>query len=131
MEADEVNQMSSLIVTAIANHLNILPSSIEEIQEWDHVLWVRFKSGSPRFVSKKALPRKKIKSIQADSYFTAFEKKCIESGWIQQLGEFKTPKKTFSIFNIDTIKARVRITEWRFDSRNRKYQEIRLGCLYF
>lgn len=42
-------------ITAVANHLNITESLIAEIQEWASVLWVRFVSGRPRFVSKKVL----------------------------------------------------------------------------
>lgn len=42
-------------VAAVANHLNILESAIVEIQEWASVLWVRFVSGRPRFVSKKVV----------------------------------------------------------------------------
>lgn len=42
-------------ITAVANHLNIAETMISEIQEWASVLWVRFVSGRPRFVSKKAV----------------------------------------------------------------------------
>lgn len=42
-------------ITAVANHLNIAESLISEIQEWASVLWVRFVSGRPRFVSKKVV----------------------------------------------------------------------------
>jgi hypothetical protein len=40
---------------AIAQHLNIAESLIAEVQEWANVLWVRFVSGRPRFVSKKVV----------------------------------------------------------------------------
>lgn len=43
------------LITAIASHLNILESAIAEVQEWAKVLWVRFKQGRPRFVSKKVV----------------------------------------------------------------------------
>ena len=38
---------------AIAQHLNIAESMIASVEEWAHVLFVRFVSGRPRFVSKK------------------------------------------------------------------------------
>lgn len=38
---------------AIATHLNILESAIAAVEEWANVLFVRFTSGRPRFVSKK------------------------------------------------------------------------------
>lgn len=41
--------------SVIAKQLNILESAIAEVQEWAKVLWVRFKSGRPRFVSKKVI----------------------------------------------------------------------------
>lgn len=37
----------------VARHLNIVESAITEIQEWAHVLFVKFVAGRPRFVSKK------------------------------------------------------------------------------
>lgn len=40
---------------AIAQHLNIAEFLIAEVQEWAHVLFVRFTSGRPRFVSKKVI----------------------------------------------------------------------------
>lgn len=43
----------------VAQHLNIAESLIAEIQEWAHVLFVRFVSGRPRFVSKKVTTVKK------------------------------------------------------------------------
>lgn len=39
----------------IAQHLNIVESAIKEVQEWAHVLFVKFVSGRPRFVSKKVV----------------------------------------------------------------------------
>lgn len=51
--------------TAIANHLNIAESMISEIQEWAKVLWVRFVSGRPRFVSKKVV---KVMPLSFDSF---------------------------------------------------------------
>lgn len=39
----------------IAQHLNIAEALIAEVQEWAHVLFVKFISGRPRFVSKKAV----------------------------------------------------------------------------
>lgn len=42
-------------VTAVAKHLNLVETLIAEVQEWAHVLFVRFTSGSPRFVSKKVV----------------------------------------------------------------------------
>jgi hypothetical protein len=38
---------------AIANHLNIAESIISSVEEWAHVLFVRFVGRRPRFVSKK------------------------------------------------------------------------------
>lgn len=40
---------------AIANHLNIAEAIITEVQEWAHVLFVRFVGRRPRFVSKKVV----------------------------------------------------------------------------
>ena len=39
--------------TAIAQHLNVAESLIAKIEEWAHVLFVRFIGRRPRFVSKK------------------------------------------------------------------------------
>jgi hypothetical protein len=43
---------------AIANHLNIAEDIITEVQEWVHVLFVRFVGRRPRFVSKKVVEDK-------------------------------------------------------------------------
>ena len=42
-------------IAAVARHLNIVESAIAEIQEWAHVLFVKFTAGRPRFVSKKIM----------------------------------------------------------------------------
>ena len=47
------------LTTAVAQHLNVLESTIKEIQEWAKVLLVKFTSGKPRFVSKKVKPIEK------------------------------------------------------------------------
>jgi hypothetical protein len=43
--------------TAIAQHLNVTPSAILEVQEWARVLWVRVKGLGARFVSKKVVKK--------------------------------------------------------------------------
>ena len=48
--------------TAIAQKLNIVESTIVEIQEWASVLWVRFEGGC-RFVSKMIGAKKMENSI--------------------------------------------------------------------
>jgi|GEM_PF-3347113 len=40
---------------AIAQHLNIAEQAIAKVEEWAHVLFVRFTSGRPQFVSKKVV----------------------------------------------------------------------------
>jgi len=40
---------------AIANHLSIAESIIASVEEWAHVLFVRFIGRRPRFVSKKVV----------------------------------------------------------------------------
>jgi hypothetical protein len=40
---------------AIANHLNIAEAIIASVEEWAHVLFVRFVGRRPRFVSKKVV----------------------------------------------------------------------------
>lgn len=40
---------------AIANHLNIAEGIIASVEEWTHVLFVRFIGRRPRFVSKKVV----------------------------------------------------------------------------
>lgn len=40
---------------AIANHLNIAEGIIASVEEWAHVLFVRFIGRRPRFVSKKVM----------------------------------------------------------------------------
>lgn len=47
--------MTTAAITAIANHLNIAESIIASIEEWAHVLFVRFIGRRPRFVSKKII----------------------------------------------------------------------------
>lgn len=42
-------------ITAIANHLNIAEAIIASVEEWAHVLFVRFIGRRPRFVSKKII----------------------------------------------------------------------------
>ena len=41
--------------TAIAQHLNVAESLIAKIEEWAHVLFVRFIGRRPRFVSKRVI----------------------------------------------------------------------------
>lgn len=41
--------------TAIANHLDIAEGIIASVEEWAHVLFVRFIGRRPRFVSKKII----------------------------------------------------------------------------
>ena len=40
---------------AIANHLNVAESIIAAVEEWAHVLFVRFIGRRPRFVSKRVI----------------------------------------------------------------------------
>ena len=40
---------------AIANHLNIAEAIVASVEEWAHVLFVRFIGRRPRFVSKKII----------------------------------------------------------------------------
>jgi len=49
---------------AIANHLNIAEAIIAEVQEWAHVLFVRFVGRRPRFVSKKVVEDKAMTQEQ-------------------------------------------------------------------
>lgn len=49
------------LTQAVAKHLNILESTIVEVQEWANVLWVRFTKRRPRFVSKKIKQQIKTK----------------------------------------------------------------------
>lgn len=39
----------------IAQHLSISENQIKSVEEWAHVLFVRFNAGRPRFVSKSAV----------------------------------------------------------------------------
>lgn len=47
--------MNATQTAQVASYLNVPANSIREIQVWASVLFVKFNSGSPRFVSKKAL----------------------------------------------------------------------------
>jgi hypothetical protein len=52
------------LTSAVAQHLNIVESTIKEIQEWAKVLLVKFTSGRSRFVSKKVKPTEVKKEIK-------------------------------------------------------------------
>lgn len=53
---------------AIAQHLNIPESMIASIEEWAHVLFVRFISGRTRFVFKKVKPVMKNRDFSANLF---------------------------------------------------------------
>lgn len=59
------------VATAVASHLNVAESLITEVQEWAHVLWVRFTSGRPQFVSKKVKMMHKITCTRSGLTFEA------------------------------------------------------------
>jgi hypothetical protein len=75
---------------AIANHLNIAESIISSVEEWAHVLFVRFVGRRPRFVSKKVVKPMTLEEVFVDVATQATKKLgrgVVESG--------KTPSISF------------------------------------
>lgn len=72
---------------AIAQHLNIAESLIAEIQEWASVLWVRFVSGRPRFVSKKVVAKMEMPVLTGTEKQVAWAAD-IRADFAKQVGEW-------------------------------------------
>jgi len=74
---------------AIAQHLNIAESAITEIQEWAHVLWVRF-VGGVRFVSKKVM--KPMENVD----FTGVVRNSGKNVFVKEGKEIRLPQSKLS-----------------------------------
>jgi hypothetical protein len=67
----------------IANHLNIAESVIASVEEWAHVLFVRFIGRRPRFVSKKVV---EVKAMSIDEMMEEYLASCSSKDeWIDRV----------------------------------------------
>lgn len=78
----------------IAQHLNIAEALIAEVQEWAHVLFVRFTSGRPLFVSKKVVNVKKITVEQVSASGLRTRKPEIVAEIANKLAACSTPVRS-------------------------------------
>ena len=83
----------TMLLTAVAKHLNISTSAIKSIEEWATVLFVQFVSGSPRFVSKKV--KKMTGNVEFingnehhSSFWGKFYVKGLEKWQVKEDGEY-------------------------------------------
>lgn len=86
--------------TAVARHLNIAEAAIVKVEEWAHVLFVRFVSGRPRFVSKKAVKMEKI-----EFHGISLEKR--SHGLVTSASNFKKDWETLKSLEFQGIAKRV------------------------
>lgn len=118
--------------TTVASHLNIAESLIRSIEEWANVLFVRFVSGSPRFVSKKAL-KKEMPALEGSEKQIAWGQDIREQAisWLKR--QKHLPGNVFSEGCSDADKERLMAraakrtkASWWIDRRN----EIRNGGIW-
>ena len=73
---------------AIASHLNIAESIIASVEEWAHVLFVRFIGRRPRFVSKKVV---EAKAMSIDEMMEEYLASCSSKDeWIDRVEDMES-----------------------------------------
>lgn len=107
----------------IANHLNIVESVIVEVQEWAHVLFVRFASGRPRFVSKKVVKKMDtVKTVKFDGVVPArTRQEIVKNGKVFSIRTQKGSRRYSTISATVPVGAVVYLTKYTRRGYGKEY----------